>query len=352
MRNTTYVWMACLAGALLIPTGAARTAQGVATYAITDLGTLGGERSSAMGVNNPGHVVGAAETSDGRTRAFMYTGGSLVDLGTFGGDESFAYGINDNGLVVGRAQASDGRFRAFVTRAGGGLTDLTALDSRVNGAFGTAFGINAAGDVAGYFTTPGQHMEAHNRVFVYRDFQITDLGTFGGNDGIVTAINDAGDLVGYFGTSPHADYADHQAFLLRGGKLIPLGSLGGKTTSARDVNRRGDVVGDGQDVRGEPRAFLYQDGAIRDLGTLPGGRQSAAFAISETGDIVGRSDAADQRSRAVLVRGNAMIDLNERIPPGSGWVLSEGRDINERGQIVGTGWLHGQQRAFLLSPVP
>ena len=80
------------------------------TYSITDLGSLGGGRTSPMGINNRGAVVGFSATLDGLTRAFLYTGGSLVDLGTLGGDDSFAYRISDNGLIVGRAQDSSAGF--------------------------------------------------------------------------------------------------------------------------------------------------------------------------------------------------------------------------------------------------
>ena len=43
-------------------------------------------------------------------------------------------------------------------------------------------------------------------------------------------------------------------------------------------------------------------------------------------------------------------DLNDLIPSGSGWVLTEAEGINEAGRIVGVGWLNGQQRGFLLTP--
>jgi len=38
------------------------------------------------------------------------------------------------------------------------------------------------------------------------------------------------------------------------------------------------------------RAFLYSDGAITDLGTLPGGNYSQAYAINNSGQIVGEGD--------------------------------------------------------------
>ena len=47
-----------------------------------------------------------------------------------------------------------------------------------------------------------------------------------------------------------------------------------------------------------------------------------------------------------------MLDLNTLIAPGSGWILTEARDINDRGQIVGYGQTTQGTRAFLLTPVP
>ncbi|MCH8912583.1 MAG: immunoglobulin domain-containing protein [Planctomycetes bacterium] len=46
-----------------------------------------------------------------------------------------------------------------------------------------------------------------------------------------------------------------------------------------------------------------------------------------------------------------MIDLNDLIPPDSGWTLHEAKDINESGQIVGWGLNpDGLGRGFLLTP--
>jgi probable HAF family extracellular repeat protein len=46
-------------------------------------------------------------------------------------------------------------------------------------------------------------------------------------------------------------------------------------------------------------------------------------------------------------------DLNERIPPGSGWKLEAATGINNRGEIVGWGDYKGnEQSGFLLVPQP
>ena len=83
--------------------------------------------------------------------------------------------------------------------------------------------------------------------------------------------------------------------------------------------------------------------------TLPGG-QSTAYAINDRGDIVGFSEGSNHAARAVVIVNGVMRDLNALIPAGSGWVLTEARDINDSGRIVGTGWRNGEQRGFLLTP--
>ncbi|MGH9203499.1 MAG: hypothetical protein ACRD2A_19930, partial [Vicinamibacterales bacterium] len=172
-----YLGIALAAGAALylMGEGLRATAAPAAVYSITDLGSLGGGRTTPMGINNRGAIVGFSETADGLTRAFLYAHGSLADLGTLGGDESFAYRINDNGLIVGRAQDLEGRFHAFVTTMTTGAVELSALGG-LGGDFGAARGVNSVGDVIGYYTTSGDHMSVRNRIFLYRNFRVEDLG--------------------------------------------------------------------------------------------------------------------------------------------------------------------------------
>src|SRR5262249_13534805 len=77
--------------------------------------------------------------------------------------------------------------------------------------------------------------------------------------------------------------------------------------------------------------------------------------INANGLVVGESDThqgdADQHA-FVYSHATGMLDLNSLIAPGSGWDLNEATAINRLGQITGLGTFGGQERAFLLTPVP
>ena len=93
---------------------------------ITDLGTLGGDFTTAYGINDRGQVVGAASTSANTYHAFFWNNGAMTDLGTLGGNESTAFGINNRGQIVGRAQLSSNVYHAFMW-VNGSMRDLNRL---------------------------------------------------------------------------------------------------------------------------------------------------------------------------------------------------------------------------------
>ena len=67
--------------------------------------------------------------------------------------------------------------------------------------------------------------------------------------------------------------------------------------------------------------------------------------------MVGFSDCLCQVGyHAFVYRNGRMLDLNNLIPPGSGWALTQANGINDAGEIVGYGMIAGQQHAFLLTP--
>ena len=131
-----------------------------------------------------------------------------------------------------------------------------------------------------------------------------------------------------------------------------LGALPGDTNSfAFDVNDSGQVVGSSQRVGNQftnPRTFIWQAGVFTDLGVPSGYIGNSPYAINSHGDVVGFLFNASSRT-AFLYRNGQFITLNSLLPAGSGWILTEARDVNDADQIVGLGYLDGVAHGFLYS---
>ena len=119
---------------------------------LTDLGTLGGSKSLANGINDAGQIIGWSHTLGGESHAFLYQNGVMDDLGTLGGSESFAYAINGAGQIVGGADTTDDLLYHAVRWQNDEMLDLGTLWDGNNS---EAFGINDAGQIVGVSdTTP------------------------------------------------------------------------------------------------------------------------------------------------------------------------------------------------------
>ncbi len=60
---------------------------------------------------------------------------------------------------------------------------------------------------------------------------------------------------------------------------------------------------------------------------------------------------SSNNTHAVLWDKGSIKNLNNLIPPKSGWVLYSAQDINDQGEIVGDGRINGSYHAYLLTPV-
>lgn len=321
------------------------------TYSVTDLGQFSGIGSrvdtAGQALNDRGEAAGTASwfVSWGMSRAFvwdqargMWDPGQLWDPFC---DGTLGSGINNNGQVVGASQAGGcAGLQAFLWTPG--ATDGSWNNPQMKGLGGlggaqsVATSVNDSAQVVGWSTTA----DGRTHAFLYSAGQLTDLGTLGGDSSEALAINSGGEVVGRANTSD----GQWHAFLYRSGTMSDLGVIGGANTRATAINDRGQVVINCENGL----AFLYSVGATTELGSLGGGR-TEAYGINELGQVVGRSTTGAGTWHAFLWSAGLIVDLNDLIPPDSGWFLGDARDINNVGQVLvwdGIFWPH----TLLLTP--
>lgn len=243
---------------------------------------------------------------------------------------AFGKAINASGQVTG-SYSFDGSTTHAALSSGSQLTDLGTL----GGDFSEAVAINASGQVVG----DSMLSNGLTHATLWSDGQIIDLGTLpGGATSYATGINDAGQITGWSDTlqsgtsSPRPDHA----FLYENGAMTDLGNISAtgefaNASYAAAINASGEVTGWSVADSLETHAFLFSGGSMADLGTL-GGSESRGSAINDAGEIVGWSYLPnDSAAHAFLVSGGPMMDLGTA----SGSDDSYAVGINASGTIVG-----------------
>lgn len=335
---------------------------------LTDLGVLpGGDASAAFWISDNGLI--AEQATNGvvdplipdflEMRAVLWEDGKAIDLGTLGGNESGALSVNDRGQVVGFATNTipdplsilATQVRAFLWQDGA-MRDLGTLGS---GNDSDAEFVNERGQVAGWSFTNATTNPATGSPttdpFLWENGTMQDLGTLGGTMGFPYGLNNRGQVIGFSDLA--GDLTGHP-FLWKRGSLIDLGTLGGSYGIAMGINDAGEVVGAATNKNDQAIfAFLWKDGVMTNLGILNGDDCSWAFHINSEGQIVGNSfPCAGGPAHGFLWQNGFMTDLNALLPPGSSLTpWGDGAFINDRGEIAGVRVLpDGDLHAFLLVP--
>lgn len=303
-------------------------------YTITKIeGLPGAVTTSAGSINDVGQIVGSSRMVDGSYRAFIWEQGTTTDLRGIGGYTQ-PHGINNAGTVVG---VTNDRFapdsRAFVWSRAAGLR-LLFRDPQGSG----CFGINEAGDMVGF---------VGENAFVHGPNGYTFLPTTFAQQSFkaALAINDNGEIVGreYRWNSEWNDpiiWVNH----------MPSPLAGGAAHEALAINQAGQIAG---------YYFNFYDDSVpltwvnRVLHYLPKLSQGSGYArhLNNRGEIVGSSQNEANQMRAVIWRNLQIYDLNDSVVGGVDWVLQHASDINEKGQIVGSGLHKGSLAGFLLTPI-
>jgi uncharacterized membrane protein len=332
-------------------------------------------------------ILLAAQLHDNNFRHYK-----LIDIGTFGGPASyinaaFAAGapnqINNRGTVVGSAATDtpappnrqicggiDGIvpfiFHAFAWQ-NGELTDLGALGASPGIECSQADSINANGEIAGISGNgvfdPLIGVE-EIRAVVWKDGEIRDLGSLGGNLSAAMVINNRSEVIGISANAVPDPFSlagvgtQVRGILWDKGKMRDLGTLGGPDTNAFGLNERGQVTGNSyidstpNSITGLPTSdpFLWtEERGMIDLGTL-GGVWGGAGLVNNRAQVVGSSSLAADPGACLGIGNTAnchpfvwddgkLTDLTTETIGGNPITANA---LNDAGEIVGTAGFPGR----------
>ncbi len=303
-------------------------------YTPADLGTLGGSSIMAAGVNDAGQAVGAATDLFGYQHAFTSTGTGLTDLTVnSAAEQGQASAVNNAGQLAG-TQYFAGQAYATVWTNGVAAT--------IGGAGSYAQAINNSGEVAGMLVHNGQ-----GNAFVAQNGTVIDLSGFAWS--AAYGLNDAGQAAGYAITSN----GNFRAFIWTPGQgYVMLGTLGGASSYAMSINDSGFAAGSSQTSSGYVHAFVSNGATAQDLGTL-GGAASYAYGINSAGNVAGYSwTSGNAAMHGFFEEGGVMWDINSLLIDTPGWVVTQLFGINNGNQLAGVGVFNGVEHAVLLTDPP
>jgi len=300
-------------------------------YEVIDLGTFG-DASYANAINGSGQVVGLSGK-----HPFLFDGKTMIDISVLGANAiSSALDINDVGHIVGTAEVS-GNGQAFYFDG----TSVTVLAGPIS----SAYGINDNDQVVGI--APANTLYP-TEAALFENAGVTDLG-----QGEARDISSTGMIVG--ATKDNLGVLRAGFYTAGLWTNIDLGPLNWTPGSiAIGVNKYGHIVGTLSLNTGGPVAFFYESGSsLTILTPLPPWLNLNATALNVWDSVVGRGSILTRGVTHAFVWDVAagIRDLNDLIQSNSGWELTAASDINDNGQIVGSGLFYGQMRAFRLDPV-
>ncbi len=308
------------------------------TYAIQDLGTLGGSWSEAFGVNASDWVVGVSETAEGYQHAFVWTpDGGMQDINGPNWFFSRAEAVNSSGMVVGWGIESAG-IRGFYWTAEDGMRSIGVPSLHHSS---HCFNVNDAGMIVGMALSKSGNF---NAILWRSPTNVEILGSLGGSASRGLDLNEE---IRVAGKSTLSNALSRATLWIPQVPPVDLGTLGGRESEALGINEISQVVGWANDASERTRPFLWPVGSeMIDLNTL-GGDDGEAHEINDAGFAVGWSEyqpALDAKHATLWTPGSEVVDLGGL----EGGDESLARDINSTGTIVGwAGTATGDRHAVM-----
>lgn len=343
----------------------------IVSYSFTDLGTFGGRTSEVRKISDNGTIVGYDTKNEHSLFAPSYIEKSYAAKWSFSPatptrTEIIADAgskitcLNNKGLMTGSSvwsSTGNGKVLQATVWTETQAINLGSLND--NSYRSEATSVNDAGQITGISYLDSKQGSYH--AVKWQDGNISDLGTLGGRFSQANSINKYGVIAGW---SEDANQGSMHATIWNGDQIIIMHSNYSHSL-AKDINDNGVVVGAVSGEHVNPMASVWVDQRETVLSTGDS-LWSRANAVNNMEQIVGYVRYANeelQHASLWLNKSSTAIDLNDFIDPAmreASWVLTDARDINEQGDIVGTALntLTYQSHAYLLkasnlfSPAP
>jgi probable HAF family extracellular repeat protein len=287
------------------------------------------EAINATGINNNGVVVGTGWKPSYGARGFVYENGVMMAIYFSGSDYYWPLSISDNDNFIGTVNLPNSVQKGYFNYEflpGLGSDDSWAMD------------INNSDQILG-FTSDSQM----NYIVIYENGQI--IYSYPLPEGDTKAINDSGFVTGT--DYPGGTYGRAYIYNYEENQFNYLPVIGVEEVGANDINNLNQIVGYFYDTDSTVAGFIWEDNNYTFLPT-----KSVATAINDSGVVVGRYRPINFPPQHAFVYDhvNGFRDLNDLIPAGTGWELTGASDINDLGQIVGSGTLNGFSQSYILTP--
>jgi len=315
---------------------------------ITDLGLLPqGTASNGLAINNQPIVVGLATDNafnlqrplwDANTKAIVGMADNMNPAST-----AIPEHMNDSREMAGSEVYGDNVYQGVYWNAAGQAFELPAMagvDPFYGGLHTRAHGINNLGQLVGTGKEAAPNYYTHAVLWPNKSTQAVDLGFLGQgtplNYSEAYGINDLSHVVGNSAVGSLI-----RGFLWRNGQMIGLGALSGQVVSeAYAISNTGFIAGKSNIYPVTWRYDIANPSSTPTISQLPipsGFSTAIPTAVNNAGDLAGYAGSPNIDSHAILWRKGKAIDLG--VWPGGHYSVAKG--INNRGQIIGTGTVAG-----------
>jgi hypothetical protein len=270
--------------------------------------------------------------------------------------------MNHEGVILGSAYnffpQYPESFVSFVLTTSGRKADVSFADARVVPEPGfVAWDVSDDGTMIGSLSAPEETFIP----VIYQSGRMTELpaavqgGRCWGLD-----INNRGQILGIIAAADATGQEQVRAAIWSGGRIQDLGVLPGFAKSyAFAINDSGEAVGYCYDALTPEAAFggfIYRNGVMTRLATIPGASDNNPVLINNRGDVVIEFwFAREGYARHSLYSGGTLVDLEAIVSkalemPLYAMIIF---DMNDRGEIIGTAQYAdglGTRQPFLIVP--